>query len=138
MICRKIKRLLNAYLDKELNPQKTSLVESHLKTCLNCQKELKDFLSLKKLIGLEEKKKAPPGFSQLLLEKIREKRPLSLEIENLAKKLIPIPLALGLLLGSYLGFLNINKAEPIEEYLLSALQEREIIALEGFYYEIFF
>lgn len=44
MKCKKIKRKLSAYLDKELNYKEKQIVEKHLKECVNCMDEL-DILS---------------------------------------------------------------------------------------------
>ena len=48
MNCQKIQKLLNPYIDKELDKNTASQVEEHLKSCSTCQKE---YLQLKKIVS---------------------------------------------------------------------------------------
>lgn len=140
MRCKKIRRLLSAYLDKELNDKKLSLVEAHLKICGGCQEELRALISAKNLIAGQEKKKAPLDFSESVLKRIRKERFLILDRETIAKKLIPIPLALSLISGGWLWLLSKEKNPTLEEYLTSVLLENKELSLgeEAIFYEEIF
>lgn len=43
--------LLSAYMDKEVSPEEKSLVESHLKSCPECQRHLKELESLRRTLS---------------------------------------------------------------------------------------
>ena len=126
MNCKKIKKLIQLYIDQEIDSEKTQLLEEHLKTCANCQKEVNTLTSLKKLISSQEKITPSQDFTAKLMEKIRKQETLKMNLERVAKRLLPLPLALGLLIFTYLGSLQIRKENSLEEYLLSALDEREV------------
>jgi len=43
MNCRDVQPLLNAYLDNEVSPSEKKLIQAHLGTCQECQRELESF-----------------------------------------------------------------------------------------------
>ena len=51
MTCYNIKQLLEAYLDKELRPEDTQLVEEHLQSCQSCFEEYQELKRLKELLS---------------------------------------------------------------------------------------
>jgi len=48
MNCRKIKKLLNSYIDITLDADMTKQIDEHLKSCSACREEL---LKLKKIVS---------------------------------------------------------------------------------------
>lgn len=74
----KIKNLLGAYLDGELDEEKRKIIEEHLKVCNECAEELEALRLLDKKVK-EEKVPLPPGdywnnFSGRVMEKLKQKR----------------------------------------------------------------
>ncbi|HEC69542.1 MAG TPA: hypothetical protein ENI31_04595 [Candidatus Omnitrophica bacterium] len=126
MNCKKIKKLIQLYIDQEIDSEKTQVLKEHLKTCASCQREVNTLVSLKKLISSQEKITTSQDFIAKVIEKIRKQEILKMNLEGAAKRLIPLPLALGLVTFIYLGSLQIRKENFLEEYLLSALDEREV------------
>jgi len=73
MNCRKIKKLLNPYIDKVLDADTAKQVELHLKSCLACNKE---YQSLKEIIislNSLSTQPAPVDFAQSIMTKISQK-----------------------------------------------------------------
>ena len=126
MNCKKIKKLIQLYIDQEIDSEKIQVLKEHLKTCVSCQKEVNFLTSLKKLISSQEKITPSQDFIAKVMEKIRKQEILKMSLDRVAKRLIPLPLALGLVIFTYLGSLQIRKENSLEEYLLSALEEKEI------------
>ncbi len=103
--CAKIKRLLNRYIDKELDRQGSSRIEGHIKECASCKEELDKLYIVKGLIENRQRKSLPEDY---LIYRIRERIRVSLQegpklqwlfdMGSLSKKLIPVPaLAFALL-----------------------------------------
>jgi len=59
MECEKIKILLSAYLDKELDPGETRAVEEHLAGCESCRQDLEQLQQYLQEAEKLEKEKAP-------------------------------------------------------------------------------
>ena len=68
--CRKVKRLLSRYLDKETSTAESAMVAAHLDSCLVCQKELLELTRVKELILGKERKSLPEDY---LVYRLREK-----------------------------------------------------------------
>ncbi|MDI6758601.1 MAG: zf-HC2 domain-containing protein, partial [Candidatus Omnitrophota bacterium] len=60
--CAKIKRLLNKYIDKELDKQELLRVQGHVKECILCKEELDKLYLLKGLIENIERKVLPEEY----------------------------------------------------------------------------
>jgi len=68
--CRKIKKLLQLYLDNALTSGEKQMVEGHLKECSTCQAELKSLSSIVKMIESLHEISPPPDFTEKVMSKI--------------------------------------------------------------------
>jgi len=72
MNCKKIKKLLNPYIDQVLDVESTRQVDEHLKSCPSCSKE---YLSLKEVIASLNSLSTQPAsadFAQSIMTKISQ------------------------------------------------------------------
>ena len=72
MKCKKIQRLLSAYLDQELDAQAKGVVEEHLAHCTNCQQVLDELKHYLTLAGSMDKVKSPTWLESKIWEGIDE------------------------------------------------------------------
>lgn len=73
MNCKKIKKLLNQYVDQVLDTEFTQQVEEHLKSCSACREE---YLKLKQVVSALNSispQPAPTDFTQSIMTKISQK-----------------------------------------------------------------
>jgi len=73
MNCKKIKKLINLYIDKTLDADTAQQVEEHLKTCSACREE---YLKLKQVVSALNSispQPAPADFTQSIMAKISQK-----------------------------------------------------------------
>lgn len=69
MECKKIKKLLQLYIDNTLISDKKQMIEGHLKECPTCRAELKSLYSMIKMVeSLPEI--SPPDFTEKVMSKI--------------------------------------------------------------------
>jgi len=68
--CRKIKKLLQIYIDNALNLGEKEEVKEHLKECPTCRAELKALSSLVKTLKSLPEIAPPPGFTEKVMSKI--------------------------------------------------------------------
>jgi len=68
--CRKIKKLLQLYIDNALTLGEKQMVEEHLKECSTCRAELKSLSSIVKMIGSLPEISPPPDFTEKVMSKI--------------------------------------------------------------------
>jgi len=76
MNCKKIKKLLNPYIDKTLDTAIAQQVDGHLKSCSVCREEhlkLKKIVSALNSISTQPAPAAPPDFTENLMAKISQK-----------------------------------------------------------------
>ena len=76
MNCKKIKKLLNPYIDKTLDTAIAQQVGGHLKSCSVCREEhlkLKKIVSALNSISTQPAPAAPPDFTENLMAKISQK-----------------------------------------------------------------
>lgn len=131
MRCTKIKRLISRYIDKELIDGKTmGLIEGHLKECTLCKAEQDFLIKIKGLISEKEKLSAGEDFLARLKESLNPPAQAVelkwvVETGNLARRLIPVPVTITLLV-MYLLFARYNGLNPIEDYIFADLNSREI------------
>ncbi len=71
----KIKELLPLYIDDELTVAEEDILANHLETCVECQKELKEYQKNQDLLSSLEQEKSPIDFSQSVMNRIKEDRP---------------------------------------------------------------
>jgi hypothetical protein len=72
MNCKKIKKLLQLYIDDSLTFGEKQLVEQHLKECPACRAELKSFSSAPRLVESLPEVFTPPDFTEKLMSKISQ------------------------------------------------------------------
>lgn len=84
MKCNLCMRQLSAYSDNRLNEKQTREVESHLKTCVACQKEYEALRGMLEEINALNQVEVPDGLHQQIMQKIRE-------TERKSKKVVYLP-----------------------------------------------
>jgi hypothetical protein len=114
-------RLLNRYADGEISTDDKTLLESHLLDCPVCAQELKVLKALKENTVRKDIQTNPEFFWQQLKGRIaQEGRDKAQEIEvgfgNWAKRLIPIPVVIGIIAIVILNAIPDN-LNPVDEYL---------------------
>jgi len=72
MNCKKIKKLLQLYIDDDLTFGEKQQVEQHLEECSACRAELKSFSSAIQIIKSLPKVSTPPNFTEKLMSKISQ------------------------------------------------------------------
>jgi hypothetical protein len=72
MNCRKIKKLLQLYIDNTLSFGEKQIVEKHLEKCSECQAELKLLSTMTRLIKSLPEVSTPPDFTKNLMSKISQ------------------------------------------------------------------
>jgi len=72
MNCKKIKKLLQLYIDNTLTFGEKQLVEQHLKECPACRAELKLFSSALRLVESLPEVSTPSNFTEKLMSKISQ------------------------------------------------------------------
>jgi len=70
MKCRKIKKLLQLYIDNALTFDEKQMIERHLKECSTCRAELKSLSSMVKMIGSLPEIPPPPDLTEKVMSKI--------------------------------------------------------------------
>lgn len=72
MNCKKIKKLLQLYIDDSLTFGEKQLVEKHLEKCSECQAELKSLSAVVRLIKSLPEVSTSPNFTENLMSKISQ------------------------------------------------------------------
>jgi len=99
MNCKKIKNLLQPYIDNTLTFGEKQLVEEHLEQCSACRAELKSLSAMVRLVKSLPEVSTPPNFTENLMAKIsREEIQIQSTWMDRLKKQISIP---GLSLPSF-------------------------------------
>lgn len=134
--CRKIKRLLSCYLDKETGNADNNLIKAHLDSCLLCKKELLELARVKEFILGKKRKTLPQDYLVYRLreeiaglQQVKERFSWITGVSNLSRRLIPVPLivlSIAFLILSYRQ--QVNKY-PLEEHILSGTQTTTETAL---------
>ena len=68
--CRKIKKLLQLYIDNALTFGEKEIVEEHLKECSTCRAESKSLSSMVKMVESLPEISPPPDFTENVMSKI--------------------------------------------------------------------
>ena len=137
MRCNRAKRFLNRYIDKEtVNKEVISQIEGHLDKCHHCKAELSSLTSMKDLIAQKEKINVEENFLIRLKDKLRKTSPIIKmrwlpEAGNLARRLIPVPLAAAVLICT-LMFVKLNGINSFDDYIFSDLTNEEIGVLSEY------
>lgn len=137
MRCRKVKRALNRYIDKELvDKDVLGQIEEHLDICPRCKAQLNSLLSIKGFITQKERVTTEEGFLDRLKDNLREKASIIKigwlpEAGKLARRLIPVPVAIMILMSTLI-FAKVNGLSPVDEYIFGDLTNEEMGILSGY------
>lgn len=74
MNCKKIKKLLQLYIDNTLTFGEKQLIEEHLKECSTCRTELKSLSAMVRLVKFLPEVSTPPNFTENLMAKISQEK----------------------------------------------------------------
>lgn len=138
MKCKKIKRLLTPYLDKELKDQhKIQLIEEHLDTCSECREQYQKHFIIKQFIKQKVKKQADiidlPGILQTIDKKnIQRSARKNLILDIIRNEIIPVAAAAAaviLVIMSIQMLKNHTAPSSVEQYLLTDMTNYEIQAV---------
>jgi len=133
MTCEKVRSLLSAYLDSELDCYELRQVELHLIDCPNCQEDCRSLRATKDLLGMLESPPLPGEFWPELKERINSQSMSRFYLRLLVRVLVPaaalfalaiMPLALATNAGTPKGTTQAKTplVEPyIREYIISEL-----------------
>ena len=72
MKCKKIKKLLQLFIDNALTFSEKEMVEEHLKECSTCRAELKSLSSIVKMVGSLPEISPSPDFTEKVMSKISQ------------------------------------------------------------------
>jgi len=75
MDCKKVKSLLSAYIDQELNPSLEKEVRAHLEECLACKREVEELRKTISQVKSLPKMEVPEGFPRKVQQRIAETSP---------------------------------------------------------------
>ena len=134
MNCKKIKRFLTPYLDKELKkPDIITEIEKHLETCLSCQNDLKTLKSIKNLVHKKEKIKADKMLLPSIIDKVNEDEEIKIEkreklLRLFRNELIPsiATAAAVILVVISINLLKMDSISSVDELILSEMSVNEV------------
>jgi len=123
MKCKYLK-LLSRYVDNELSLDDKALMEKHLVDCPVCIRELEIMNTLKQNIPHKKIESNPEFFWQQLKSRIaqeeKERLPQAVfDFGNWAKRLIPVPVAIGIIAIILLNIIPEYK-NPVDEYVFGS------------------
>lgn len=114
--CRKAKKLLSRYIDKETNSMDAVFVKEHLETCQICNKEYAELCKVKQLMLDKVRKSLPADYLVCRLQEQIARQSCAEErfswiagMGDLSRRLIPIPTAIIVL---SLLFLIFSSGQP--------------------------
>lgn len=137
MRCDRVKRNLGRYIDKELvNKKAVALIEEHLHRCPRCRSELNSLISMKDLISQKERVTTEDDFLIRLKNKLKPEAQITrlrwvAETGNLARRLIPVPVAAMMLMFALI-FSRVDGLNPVDEYIFADLTNKEIGIISGY------
>ena len=105
MKCADIQKLINRYVDGEINPEEKSIVQEHIASCTACKEFSSDIAAIKTDIAKLNNKEVPGDFVVSLMRKLdKETQEYSLgwEMGNLSKRLIPYPVLASLIIAFFI------------------------------------
>ncbi len=124
--CAQAKRLLNRFIDEEIEEKMSKDLEMHLDSCSSCQQELERLSAVKDFVSSKERIELPEEY---LIFQIRDRISRTKEIispfqwlidmGNLSKRLIPVPaVALALfIIFFWTIFKEYEPVNPLDTYL---------------------
>ncbi|NOX97520.1 MAG: zf-HC2 domain-containing protein [Nitrospirae bacterium] len=112
MRCRRIGRMLSAYVDNELGEDKIAFVNNHLSCCPECRQALSDFKKEQELFSRKDSQTGGPLFWEELTSRLREKRE-ELITFIWVRRLVFVTSALVLTVGVFLIKSFIEEPQPV-------------------------
>jgi hypothetical protein len=114
-------RLINKYADGELYREDKDFMDNHIPFCPECKDELRLTVFLKKSSLVSKVKTNPDFFWEQLKTRIsREPDPKEgfiIDFAKWSKRLIPVPVAIGLIAAILLSNPIVSKENLIDRYL---------------------
>jgi len=112
MRCRRVGRMLSAYVDNELRENKIEFVNNHVSHCPACRQELSDFKKGKELFSRKDSQTGGPLFWEELTTRLREKREELITFIWVGR-LVLVTSALVLMVGVFLIKSFIGESQPV-------------------------
>ena len=107
--CARVRGSLSKFVDAELGDRDSAAVKAHLEACLGCKEEFAKLSALKNIITGKERKALPEDY---LIHQLRQriyaqnepspKLQWLVDMGNLSRKLIPVPVAVLILSAVFL------------------------------------
>jgi anti-sigma factor RsiW len=122
---------LSHYLDGDLSGQELDRVDSHLRTCRQCAKELDYLRRIQSLLAARPSARSPGLWDGIAPQLATETSPSGWgQFEWVGKRLMPLLAAAAVLAVAFLGGLNGNGvAVTLEDYLKSSWTDESADAL---------
>ena len=135
MDCNRVKDLLYAYIDNELEPALREGVTEHLSRCEGCREELTSMKRYTEVMVSLERKKAPEDFLESVHQHLDQKSLMQRVIEKLFLPIrIKIPLeAAGVVASAVIIILLLNPFESVKdaEYPVERKREERLAVRES-------
>jgi anti-sigma factor RsiW len=108
MRCTKARRLISSYVDGEISKRERELLESHIKDCRACSKEVEKLRDVRGLFAHSERFSAPHGFSTRVLANVEANKTGGFQWIPLLKKfagviVVLVMISMGIISGGILG-----------------------------------
>jgi predicted anti-sigma-YlaC factor YlaD len=104
MKCKKVKRMLSLYLDRELKPDNEKKLFAHLETCESCQKEKKLMECINQLLLPPKEIQPSPQFLFKVKQKIQSPKTLDYYTASLLKYLKPVLVGMACIIVFVVSF----------------------------------
>ncbi len=129
MKCKKVKRMLSLYMDRELKPDNERKLLAHLETCESCQKEKKLMECINQLLLPPKEIQPSPQFLFKVKQKITSPKTIDYYTASLLKYLKPVLVSMAcflifvisFVLGNSIGTQLKEKETPGKEAVIETL-----------------
>ncbi|MFH1946452.1 MAG: zf-HC2 domain-containing protein [Acidobacteriota bacterium] len=137
MRCKKVKEKLPAFLDNELDREKTSEIKQHLAKCSGCNQEFKMLARTWETLEVWKKIEPSENFEARFWQRVRERELRHPLFQRLLTKIILVPtttiiLVIGLLGGIYLGNIVYPKETKVSTDESLSLGKENFFYLDNF------
>lgn len=129
-------RLLNRYADGALSGTEKETIKKHVHSCSRCALELKNIHILRENISQNKIENNPEFFWQTLKNRIEKETQIAqanklvfLDFGIWAKRLIPVPIIISLLIVVFLNTMP-TYTNPIDEYLFNNQYSNDLELIE--------
>lgn len=137
MNCERIKTLIPAYMDEELQPNEMNEVREHLSVCAACQKEFEAFQESWSILGELDEIQPEPGFIGRFWTKLsfeqswQEKVKGAMENMFSGRRLVPVlaTLCVMIMAGSFAGRHYVQQQKTNQA--LADLNQNELTMIEN-------